>query len=138
MPAAMLAAIEEEMNVPDDLRYSEEHEWVRRDGERVVVGITDYAQDALGDIVYVGLPGVGTAAIRGAMVCEIESTKSVSEIYAPITGEVVAVNDALTEDPASLNADPYGAGWIFVLGPADATEIDALLDATSYRSLTEG
>ncbi len=126
------------MNVPDDLRYSEEHEWVRMWNERAGVGITDYAQDALGDIVYVGLPTVGAAVTRGAVVCEIESTKSVSEIFAPISGEVIAVNDALTDSPEQLNTDPYGEGWIFALAPSDAAELDTLLDAPGYRSLTEG
>lgn len=125
------------MNVPDDLRYSEEHEWVRRDGDRLVVGITDFAQDALGDIVYVSLPGLGSAARQGAMVCEIESTKSVSEIYAPVSGEIVAVNDALTATPENLNSDPYGTGWIFALAPTDAAELASLLDAGAYRGLTE-
>ena len=126
------------MNVPEDLRYSSDHEWARTDDGRIRVGITDYAQDALGDVVFVDLPTSGTMVEAGAMVGEVESTKSVSEIYAPVAGEVVAANGALSEAPEQLNADPYGEGWICEIAPSDPTAVDALLDAAAYRQLTEG
>ena len=125
------------MNVPDELRYSAEHEWVRTQGDRARVGITDYAQDALGDVVFVDLPAVGLAVEAGGMLGEVESTKSVSEIYAPVAGEVVAVNSALADAPEQLNADPYGEGWICEIVPTDPTALDHLLDASGYRQLTE-
>jgi len=124
------------VDVPDGLRYSTDHEWARVDGERVVVGITDYAQDALGDVVFVDLPAEGTTVEAGDVLGEVESTKSVSEIYAPIGGEVAAVNTALSEAPERLNADPYGDGWICVIVPSDSTAVDHLLDADAYRRLT--
>jgi glycine cleavage system H protein len=126
------------MNVPDDLRYSVEHEWVRTEGGRARVGITDYAQDALGDIVYVELPTVGSEMAVGAKLGEVESTKSVSEIYSPVAGTVAAVNDALPDSPESINADPYGEGWICELELADPGGLEALLDATAYSDLTAG
>jgi len=125
------------MNVPDDLRYSSDHEWARTSGDRVRVGITDYAQDALGDVVFVDLPSPGATVEAGGMLGEVESTKSVSEIYAPLAGEVVAVNATLTDAPEQLNADPYGDGWICEIVPADPSAVDALLDAAGYRQLTE-
>lgn len=126
------------MDVPGDLRYSSDHEWVRVEPDgRCVVGITDYAQDALGDVVFVEVPTVGEHADRGASVSEVESTKSVSDIYAPVAGTVVEVNEALTEHPERLNDDPYGEGWIFVIDPDDRTELDGLLSAGDYRSLIE-
>jgi glycine cleavage system H protein len=126
------------MDVPGDLRYSEEHEWVRVDGSRVRVGITDYAQDALGDIVFVDLPDVGSEIEAGGALGEIESTKSVSELYAPVTGTVVAVNDALTGGPEVINQDPYGAGWICELELAPGADTSSLLDAVAYEALTAG
>jgi glycine cleavage system H protein len=127
------------MDVPEDLAYSAEHEWVARvDGDVVRIGITDYAQDALGDVVFVDVPQVGATVTAGESVGEVESTKSVSEIYAPIAGTVVEVNPALGDDPALLNSDPYGAGWICTIRVADAAQVDALLSAEAYRSLTEG
>ncbi len=123
------------MNVPDDLRYSTEHEWVRAEGARARVGITDYAQDALGDIVYVDLPEVGSEVAAGGPLGEVESTKSVSEIYAPVAGTVAIVNDALTRTPERINEDPYGDGWICELELADAGGTEALLDAAAYRDL---
>jgi glycine cleavage system H protein len=125
------------MNFPEELRYSAEHEWVRVEGDRGIVGITDYAQDALGDVVYVQLPDVGLNVIANAQVAEIESTKSVSEVYVPVTGTVVEVNSSLDDAPEQLNSDPYGAGWIFALELADAGEVDALMDATAYRAFIE-
>jgi glycine cleavage system H protein len=124
------------MNVPDDLRYSEEHEWVRVDGTRARIGITDYAQDALGDIVYVELPAVGSDVEVGGQMGEVESTKSVSEIYAPLSGTVAAVNEALTGAPETINRDPYGEGWICELDLAAGADPGALLDAKAYAELT--
>jgi glycine cleavage system H protein len=126
------------MEIPDDLRYSAEHEWVRVDGGTVRVGITDYAQDALGDIVYVELPAVGTEVTVGGPLGEVESTKSVSEIYAPLTGTVTAVNEGLTAKPERLNEDPYGDGWICELTLADGADTSTLLDSAAYRDLTAG
>jgi len=126
------------MNVPDDLRYSTDHEWARRDGDRIRVGITDFAQDALGDVVFVELPAEGATVETGGLLGEVESTKSVSEIYAPVAGEVVAVNRSLADAPETLNADPYGEGWICEIVPSDATAVDGLLDASGYRQLTAG
>lgn len=126
------------MNVPSELRYSAEHEWVRIDGSVARVGITDYAQDALGDVVYVQLPSLGSSVSAGSTVGEVESTKSVSDIYVPVSGTVVAVNDALGASPELLNSDPYGAGWICDIEVADASALDGLLDAAAYSALTAG
>jgi glycine cleavage system H protein len=126
------------MNVPDDLLYSAEHEWVRVDGSRVRVGITDYAQDALGDIVYVELPAVGSDVTTGGPLGEVESTKSVSEIYAPVSGTVTAVNGELPNTPEAVNGDPYGAGWICELELAEGADLGALLTAAAYRDLLAG
>jgi len=126
------------VNVPAELRYSEEHEWVRVDGTRVRIGITDYAQDALGDIVFVDLPEVGSEIDAGNALGEIESTKSVSELYAPVAGTVTAVNDALTGGPEVINRDPYGAGWICELELAPGADPASLLDAAAYEALTAG
>jgi glycine cleavage system H protein len=123
------------MDVPGDLRYSEEHEWVRVEGTKVRLGITDYAQDALGDIVFVDLPEVGSTVEVGGQLGEVESTKSVSEIYSPLSGTVTAVNDALTEGPDRINQDPYGDGWICELELAPGEDTGRLLDATAYGSL---
>jgi glycine cleavage system H protein len=125
------------MNFPDELRYSTEHEWVAVDGSRARVGITDYAQDSLGDVVYVELPGVGANVLAHASCAEVESTKSVSEIYSPVSGTIVEVNEALNDAPEQVNQDPYGAGWIFVVEMTDPAELDALLDAAGYRALVE-
>ena len=126
------------MNVPDDLRYTTDHEWARlEDGGRVRIGITDYAQDALGDVVFVQLPELGSQVEAGASFSEVESTKSVSDIYAPISGTVVEVNAELGDAPQRLNEDPYGEGWICLIEPADGASLDALLDADGYRQLTE-
>ena len=125
------------MNIPDDLRYSVDHEWVRIDGSRARVGITDYAQDALGDIVFVELPEVGTAVVVGGPLGEVESTKSVSEIYAPVAGTIAVVNDALPDSPERINQDPYGEGWICELELGETGGAEALLDPAAYRDLTE-
>jgi len=126
------------MLIPDDLRYSSDHEWVRVEGDTVRVGITDYAQDALGDVVYVEVPEAGATVATSAKVSEVESTKSVSDIYAPVAGTVVEVNTDLADTPERLNDDPYGAGWICVIRPSDPAELDGLLDVEGYRRLIEG
>ena len=122
---------------PENLKYTSEHEWVRTPGDAegsVRVGITDFAQDALGDIVYVSLPEVGQQIESGATCGELESTKSVSDIYAPVSGEVVARNDSLDATPELVNNDPYGGGWLFEVVPSDAGQLDGLLDAAAYQS----
>ena len=123
------------MNVPDDLRYTSDHEWARLEDGLIRVGITDYAQDALGDVVFVQLPAPGTRVEAGASFSEVESTKSVSDIYAPMAGTVVAANDELADAPQRLNEDPYGEGWICVIEPAAGASIDALLDSAAYAEL---
>lgn len=124
--------------IPENLRYTAEHEWVAGDGsEPVRVGITHYAQDALGDIVFVQLPEEGTAVSAGDSLGEIESTKSVSEIYAPISGTVVARNATLGDEPELINAEPYAAGWLVEIAPDDPSAIGELLDAAAYKALTE-
>jgi glycine cleavage system H protein len=124
------------MQIPSELRYSPDHEWARADEGVVRVGITDYAQDALGDVVFVDLPTVGATVSAGATLGEVESTKSVSEIYAPVAGTVVSVNDALVGAPELVNSDPYGAGWLCEISTSAPTDFDALLDAEAYRALT--
>jgi glycine cleavage system H protein len=126
------------MDIPSELRYSTDHEWARVEAGRVRVGITDYAQDALGDVVFVDLPEVGAQVEQGKSCCEVESTKSVSEVYAPLTGIVVEVNTELGDNPERLNDDPYGEGWMFVIEPADDAQLGELLDAEGYRALIEG
>ena len=126
------------MNVPDELRYSTDHEWVRQDGDTVTIGITDYAQDSLGDVVFVELPEIGTEVTSSESFTEVESTKSVSDIYAPVSGTVTRVNDRLEGQPELLNDDPYGEGWICEIAMTDPDQLDGLLDAAGYRSLTEG
>ncbi len=125
------------MEFPEQLRYTAEHECVAVDGARARIGITDYAQDALGDVVYVQLPEVGAAVAAMAACCEVESTKSVSDIYAPVSGTIAEVNSSLTDAPEQLNQDPYGAGWIFSLDISDPSEVDRLMDAAAYRRLVE-
>ena len=122
---------------PQDLRYSKEHEWVRVEGSRAIIGITDYAQDALGDVVYVQLPDAGVEVLANASIAEIESTKSVSEVYSPLTGTVVEVNGTLEDSPEQVNTDPYGAGWIFVVELAEPAEVEKLLDAAAYQAFLE-
>lgn len=126
--------------IPEELRYTAEHEWVVAPdgGDRVRVGITHYAQDALGDIVFVELPQTGTEVTAGTAVGEIESTKSVSELYAPVSGTVVAVNEAVAQAPEVINNDPYGDGWLMEIAAASPGELDGLLDAEGYRKLTAG
>ncbi|HMK11298.1 MAG TPA: glycine cleavage system protein GcvH [Acidimicrobiales bacterium] len=125
------------MNVPEDLRYSADHEWVKVDGDRARIGITDYAQDALGDVVYVQVPAVGSAVKAGDSFSEVESTKSVSDIYAPVSGTIVEVNTDLGDAPQRMNEDPYGEGWLCVIEMSDSSELDALLDSAGYTALVE-
>ena len=125
------------MDFPEELRYSTDHEWVRLDGARATVGITDYAQDALGDAVYVEVPDVGTQVAATDKVSEVESTKSVSDIFAPLTGTVVEVNGELADAPQRVNEDPYGEGWLCVIEVSDPAEYETLLDAAAYRALVE-
>lgn len=126
------------MRVPDELKYSTDHEWVQITGGRARIGITDYAQDALGDVVYVQVPQVGDTVAAGDSFGEVESTKSVSDIYAPVSGQVVAVNEALADEPALVNSDPYGDGWLCEVEFSEPAEVDALLDAIGYQAVIEG
>lgn len=123
---------------PDDVRYTKEHEWARREGDLVRVGITHFAQASLGDIVYVDIPAIGSAVSAGAVFGEIDSTKSTSDLYAPISGEIVERNVELEDAPELVNQDAYGKGWVIVVRPSDPAEWDALLDAPGYRALVEG
>jgi glycine cleavage system H protein len=123
--------------IPEELRYTQEHEWVRPDAGAVRVGITDYAQDALGDIVYVQLPEPGSAVEAGQAVGEVESTKSVSDLYAPLSGTVTARNEALSDTPELVNSDPFGEGWMLEIEVADPAAVEGLLDAAAYRKVTE-
>lgn len=122
--------------VPDDLKYTAEHEWARVDGSTIRVGITDYAQEALGDVVYVSLPEVGAKISQGDAFGEVESTKSVSDLYAPVTGTVTARNDELESRPELVNSDPYGAGWIIEIEISDSEQVDQLLDPGTYGTLS--
>ncbi|WP_307814506.1 glycine cleavage system protein GcvH [Glycomyces sp. YM15] len=124
--------------IPEQLRYTAEHEWVEERGENIVrIGITDFAQNALGDVVFVQLPEAGTEVRAGAVVGEVESTKSVSDVYAPLTGRILSCNDELSESPELVNSDPYAAGWMFDIEVEDAGSLTALLDAGAYAKLTE-
>ena len=123
---------------PEDLKYTAEHEWVKAGEGPVRVGITDFAQDALGDIVYVQLPDVGSAVRAGDACGELESTKSVSDLFAPVNGTVTAVNEALADQPDLVNSDPYGAGWLCEIEVTDAAQLDGLLDAAAYVALING
>jgi glycine cleavage system H protein len=126
------------MDLPADLLYSKDHEWVKVEpGDRARIGITDYAQDALGDVVYVQVPSVGATVAAGDSVSEVESTKSVSDVYAPLSGRVVEVNDALADQPQLVNEDPYGTGWLCVIEMSAPAELDEMLDAAAYVALTE-
>jgi glycine cleavage system H protein len=121
--------------VPEDRRYTRDHEWARKEEGGVRMGITDYAQNALGDVVFVKLPDAGNKVEAGTVVSEVESTKSVSDVYAPVTGTVAAVNSALVDSPQTLNDDPYGEGWICVIEPDDPTAYDFLLEPPAYQEL---
>ena len=122
-------------SIPDDLRYTDEHEWVRVDGDDVVIGITDHAQEQLGDVVFVDLPPEGATVSSGAAFGEIESTKSVSDLFAPLDGTVAAVNEALEDRPELVNGDPYGEGWLVRITPTDVSAVEGLLDAAAYGDL---
>ena len=126
------------MNIPENLKYTVDHEWVMIEGERAKVGITDYAQDALGDVVFVDIPELGKRVTVGETVTEVESTKSVSDIYAPLEGEIIEINQELDDSPELLNGDPYGDGWIFILKLSETTSTESLLSAKDYRELVEG
>lgn len=124
------------MNIPQELKYSREHEWVRVEGNRATVGITDFAQHQLGDVVFVEVPTAGAAVKAGQGFSVVESVKAVSDIYTPVSGTVAAVNDALNDAPETINGDPYGAGWIAVIEMSDPGELDGLLDAAGYEKFT--
>ncbi len=126
------------MNIPDGIKYSKDHEWVLLKGSIARVGITDYAQDALGDVVYVQLPTVGNKVAAGSSCSEVESTKSVSDIYVPVSGIIVLVNEVLTSSPSLINSDPYGDGWIMELEVEDIASVAELLDSNAYKQLIEG
>ena len=126
------------MQIPDDLRYAENHEWVKvEDGGLLRIGITDFAQDALGDVVYVELPAVGTSYAAGDVFGEVESTKSVSEVYVPVAGSINAINEALMDNPELVNSDPYGAGWFVAITPGDEGSLDALMNAAAYEAYAQ-
>lgn len=126
------------MNIPQELKYTKDHEWVRIESDgAAVVGITDFAQDKLGNVVYVELPAEGDTVAAGDSCATVESTKAASDVYAPLAGTVVAVNGELEDKPELLNEDPYAGGWLFKLTPADAGELDAMLDAAAYQALVE-
>ena len=126
------------MNVPENLMYTNDHEWILLDGSKGKIGITDYAQDALGDVVFVDMPSLGEVVSSGQTVSEVESTKSVSDIYAPLAGTIIEINAELDDSPELLNDDPYGDGWIFVIEFNDATAVQDLLSPQKYRELIEG
>lgn len=125
------------MEVPGELRYTKEHEWAREEDGRVRVGITDFAQDALGDVVYVDLPEVGTQVRANQPLGEVESTKSVSDVYSPVSGTILERNELLEDTPELVNEQPYGDGWLVVIGPSDPAEMDSLLDGAGYRAFVE-
>jgi glycine cleavage system H protein len=120
---------------PPNLRYTNEHEWARREGKTVAVGVTAHAQEALGDVVYVELPKVGDTVTAGTPFGVVESTKAVSELFAPISGKVTRVNSALSDEPSTINSDPYGAGWMVEIEPSDPAQLDGLMDANAYAEL---
>jgi glycine cleavage system H protein len=126
------------MDIPSDLRYSSDHEWARVEEGRVRIGITDYAQDALGDVVFVEVPEVGTKVERGASFSEVGEDKAAAEIYTPVSGVIAEINADLADSPERLNDDPYGEGWICIIDPADPAQLEELLDAEGYRALIEG
>jgi len=126
------------MNVPEGRRYTKDHEWALLDDGRVRIGITDYAQDALGDVVFVQLPEPGTEVQAGSAIGEVESTKSVSDVYAPVSGRVVEINAELSDAPQRLNEDPYGEGWICVIEPTEPGSVEALMEASAYSELISG
>ena len=126
------------MHIPENLKYTSDHEWVMVESDKAKVGITDYPQDALGDVVFVDIPEVGKRVAVGETVTEVESTKSVSDIYAPLEGEIIEINHDLDDSPELLNGDPYGEGWIFILQLDEAASTENLLSANEYRELVDG
>ncbi|MCK4469075.1 MAG: glycine cleavage system protein GcvH [Desulfobacterales bacterium] len=127
-----------ELNFPDDLRYTEDHEWAKQEGEQITIGISDYAQDQLGDIVFVELPQVGDTFAKGAEFGTIESVKAVSEVYMPLGGQIVAINEALEDAPELVNNEPYDGGWMIVVNPSDTGEFDALMARDAYLEMLKG
>lgn len=126
------------MQIPEDFRYTENHEWIRSESDGTVrIGITDYAQDALGDVVFVDLPDVGRSVAAGEVIAEVESTKSVNDVYAPVSGVVASVNALLNDSPEAINTDPFGGGWFVTIEPSGTVDLDALMDANAYRVFTE-
>jgi glycine cleavage system H protein len=125
------------VNIPDDRRYTEQHEWAYAEGDEVRVGITDYAQEALGDVVYVDFAAVSGSVEAGDVIAEVESTKSVAEVYAPISGTIAGINTELSDHPELVNQDPYGAGWFVLMVPEDARAVEGLFDASAYEALVE-
>jgi glycine cleavage system H protein len=125
------------MNFPDDLRYTRDHEWARSKGGRVVIGITEFAQEQLGDIVYVELPAVGATVKKGETFGVVESTKAVSDLYAPVSGKVVEINSPLVDAPEGINEEPYGKGWMIAIEPSDPKEVEALLDSKGYTAYVQ-
>lgn len=125
-------------NVPEDLHYSKDHEWVRVDGDTAIVGITDYAQDSLGDVVYVELPKVGDQFAANESFGSVESVKAVSEVFSPVSGEIAAINESLTDEPEKVNGDPYGDGWMIRVKMSSRGEVDSLLTAAEYEDFTKG
>lgn len=123
------------MQVPENLKYSNDHEWIAVDGDIATIGITDYAQGELGDLVFVELPDVGSDAVQGEAFGTVEAVKAVSDLFAPVSGEVTEINEVLADDPEVVNKDPYGDGWMIKVKISDADELDALLDATAYKEL---
>ncbi len=127
-----------ELNLPDDVRYTDDHEWAKAEGEKVKIGITDYAQDQLGEIIFVEVPEVGDTLSKGDNFGSLESVKAVSDMVMPVSGEVLAVNTALEDAPEQLNQDPYGGGWIIEIKPADPSELDQLMDHNAYLEMLKG
>ncbi len=127
-----------ELILPDDVKFTDEHEWARVEGDHVRVGISDYAQDQLGDVVFVELPEVGNSFKKGDEFGTVESVKTVSEIYMPVSGEVIAINEELADHPEYVNTEPYGKGWMIEVNPSDLSEMDSLLDKNAYLKLLEG
>ncbi len=128
----------DELNLPEDLKYAEDHEWVRQDGDKVVIGINDYAQDQLGDIVFVELPPVGESFEKGAEFGTVESVKAVSELIMPLSGEILAINTQLEDAPELVNQSPYADGWMIEIKPSDPSELDALLTRDAYLAMLKG
>lgn len=126
------------MNFDESVRYQESHEWARKDGDVIVIGVSDYAQDELGDVVFVEFPGVGASLKKGNAFGVVESVKAASDLYMPVSGTVTEINETLSDKPETINESPFGDGWIIKVKPEDPSELDSLMDAAAYRSFTEG